>query len=115
MTAAGLEILINELFEHGSQDLDLRNLQNSRLISRTVKYRTQQESFRSRFVALRIGIIRSELEAFADATAEHGSLLDVVEEFTLADVVYDIRALVYIPRTGKRCVSGYTPDMDNSD
>ncbi|KAF2170819.1 hypothetical protein M409DRAFT_18792 [Zasmidium cellare ATCC 36951] len=101
MNSLSLESLTNELFEYVVSYLQLNDIKNLRLASRSTAYKGTQDTFRSFFRAKHVDLIKSDLSSFVRLTS-HNGLGCRVEDLTLVGVVYNPFALQNIVKNGYR-------------
>ncbi|KAF2168043.1 hypothetical protein M409DRAFT_21489 [Zasmidium cellare ATCC 36951] len=99
MGAASLESLTNELFEHVVQHLDLNDIRNLRLASRSTAFKAAQDTYRTFFQMKHVELRRENLEKFVRITAQ-GGMGCLVEHLTLMAIVYHQDPLRKFIRSG---------------
>lgn len=100
MGAANLESLTNELFEQVVHSLNLPDIQNLRLVSRSTGLKTVQDTYRSFFREKHINLRRNDLQSFVEATSQSG-LGCLVEHLSLTGIVYNPQDLQLSINTGR--------------
>lgn len=98
-----MDALTNELFERMVSHLHLQDIQQLRLVNRSIAYKATQSTFRPFFKAKQVDITRSALQDFSHMTSQ-GQLGCGIEKLTLVGIVYDLSILETIIETGEKYV-----------
>ncbi|EGP84667.1 unnamed protein product [Zymoseptoria tritici ST99CH_3D1] len=105
-----LDQLPPELFHRVTDQLELPDIKNLRLINRALEHIVTDDNFRSLFVSKRVELTRRNLEKFAWIT-EHSPLGCLLQNLTLVGVVYDPGHLLMLSEGNKYQALSYSNDQ----
>ncbi|KAK4501476.1 hypothetical protein PRZ48_007285 [Zasmidium cellare] len=101
MNSSHLESLSNEIFEWVVSYLNLDDIRNLRLASRSTAYKGSQDTFKSFFKSKHVDLTRTDLSSFVRLTSQNG-LGCLVEDLSLVGIVYNPFALQNLVKNGYR-------------